>query len=187
MIDRSRSSPPFYADLETDSFDRSLVRLVRHHHLSEGNSTPVPKRTFSTVTLPRVSKRLRAYYHRVLHQDPHLRDLVIVLERVKDTTILASEREEFLRFVKREVVDGLWDRPGFLQGAHSRCMDLFGEGYVWTVPRVFFDVEALVEGGGEGMRETDMMGVTGRCKGALEEKWKACMFVKERGEFLPRA
>lgn len=88
------------------------------------------------------------FYNYILTGNPQVEEFYIVMIKPKSHhTILANERENFLRFLKECAGEDLWVEEGpLLMKIKERCYSSHSEvaGYVWRMPRLVIDIESLV-------------------------------------------
>lgn len=103
----------------------------------------------------------------------------MVLPRVGDKTITSAQREDFLRYLKLEFAPTLWMDKNFLEKSKNKCAFRYGKEREWRMPKVLFDVEALVvDRIGEERREVDMALVEGKPDEKLVKEWNYVMYKR---------
>lgn len=137
-------------NLDNDALE---FRALKNSSYSDGSTLPA-RNIWARVRLHGINYSIRAFL-RLRSEYTSLGAFILVVHKHRGRTILSSQREEYLRFLKARVVR---DFGKDTQLATSRKMQLERDGIMpkVVIPRLLIDIEALVEDHASNVRRTAM-------------------------------
>lgn len=187
MIHRHYVDKPFYINTETDAIHYNLLACHNPEYsprvtTSDSREMKQVKRVWVDSLPGSLRGRITNFYNYVLTVSPTVEEIIIVMTgRKGGPAILEVEREDFLRFLKRNAGWDLWDQEGLLLSRmRSLCYSRHAgvAGYVWRMPRVVLDIEAfVVDSHVKGRRRAcDLNLVKGEPDAELSSRWESKLF-----------